>query len=428
MTISKKALCAALLATTASPAGMVILPACAQEATVAFDLPAQDLAATLRAVAHQGGREILFADRDVRGRRSPTVRGSFTAEQAVRLAIGGSDLTLEEKAGALVVRVRPQAAEADTADLQAITVTGTRIRGATGPSPVIVMTRRGLEEQGIPDLASVSRIIPQNYTGGQNPGVAGGGDQGGYNNINNSTTLNLRGLGSDATLTLINGHRLPYDAVNQGVDISIIPLAALERIEVITDGASALYGSDAVGGVANLILRRDYDGLQASARVGASTQGGNVQQQYSGIGGARWSGGGFMAAFDYSKATPIFADERPYSRGLDPSQMIGTGSRQVSGVLAGHLDLASWASFELDAQLADRRARKANAFSVTAPLSYLRSGQPAGGAILGRDALAPSPSRRWLGSDARSDPWGKLDRHQHASLHQWRPFRQSRGL
>ncbi|MES2449620.1 MAG: TonB-dependent receptor [Pseudomonadota bacterium] len=367
MTISKKALCAALLAATAFPASMVVLPACAQEAPVAFALPAQDLATTLRALARQGGREILFADDDVRGRRSPAVRGSFTVEQAVRLAIGGSGLVVEEQAGALVVRVRPQAAESDTTD---ITVTGTRIRGASGPSPVIVMTRRGLEEQGLPDMASVSRIIPQNFTGGQNPGVAGGGDQGGYNNINNSTTLNLRGLGSDATLTLINGHRLAYDAVNQGVDISIIPLAALDRIEVITDGASALYGSDAVGGVANLILRRDYDGLQTSARVGASTQGGNVQQQYSGIGGTRWAGGGFMAALDYSKATPIYADQRDYARSLDPSQMIGTGSRQVSGVLAGHQDLASWVSFELDAQLADRRARKANAFSTTAPATY----------------------------------------------------------
>ena len=171
-------------------------------------------------------------------------------------------------------------------------------------------------------------------------------------------------------MTLINGHRLPYDAVNQGVDISIIPLAALERIEVITDGASALYGSDAVGGVANIILRRDYDGVQASARLGASTDGGNVQQQYSGVGGARWTGGGFMAALDYSKATPIYADDRPYSRGLHPTQMIGTGSRQVSGVLTGHHDLASWASFELDAQLADRRSRKANVFSVTAPVTF----------------------------------------------------------
>lgn len=369
MTISRKALCAALFAATGFQDGMVIMPAVAQEAPVAFDLPEQDLATMLREIARAARREILFADEDVRGRRSPAVRGNFTVEQAVRLAIGGSGLVVEEQAGALVVRAGLQAAQDGTAD-PAITVTGTRIRGATGPSPVIVMTRRGLQEQGIPDLASVSRIIPQNYTGGQNPGVAGGGDQGGYNNINNSTTLNLRGLGSDATLTLINGHRLPYDAVNQGVDISTIPLAALERIEVITDGASALYGSDAVGGVANIILRRDYDGLQASARVGASTEGGNVQQQYSGIGGARWAGGGFMAALDYSKATPIYADDRPYSRNLQPTQMIATGSRQVSGVLAGHQDLASWASFELDAQLADRRSRKANVFSVTAPVTY----------------------------------------------------------
>jgi iron complex outermembrane recepter protein len=367
MTISKKTLCAALLGTMATPAGMVILPASAQEAAVTFELPAQDLATTLRTLARQAGREILFADEDVRGLRAPAVRGSLTVEQAVRLAIRGRGLIVEEQAGALVVRVRPQAAEADATE---ITVTGTRIRGAGGPSPVIVMTRRGLEEQGLPDMASVSRIIPQNFTGGQNPGVVGGGEQSGYNNVNNSTTLNLRGLGSDATLTLINGHRLPYDAVNQGIDISTIPLAALDRIEVITDGASALYGSDAVGGVANLILRRDYDGLQTSARVGASTEGGNVQQQYSGVGGKRWTGGGFMAALDYSKATPIYADDRSYTRQLNAAQMLTTGSRQVSGVLTAHQDLASWISFELDAQLADRRARKTNAFSLTAPVTF----------------------------------------------------------
>ncbi|WHU02425.1 TonB-dependent receptor [Sphingomonas sp. NIBR02145] len=368
MRVSRKAFCAALLGATAIPAGMAILPASAQEASIAFELAQQDLGATLRALARQGGREILFADADIRGRQAPAIRGRFTIEEAVRRAIAGTDLVVEQQAGALVVRVRARAAAEDGTD-PAIMVTGTRIRGATGPSPVIVMTRRGLEEQGLPDMASISRIIPQNFTGGQNPGVAGGGDQGGYNNLNNATTLNLRGLGSDATLTLINGHRLPYDAVNQGVDISIIPLAALERIEVITDGASALYGSDAVGGVANLILRRDYDGIQASARIGGSADGGNVQQQYSGVGGARWTGGGFMAAIDYSKATPIYADQRDYTRGLAPSQMLGSGYRQVSGVLTGHQDLASWVSFELDAELADRRSRKGVAYSVTAPVT-----------------------------------------------------------
>ncbi|WP_161988953.1 TonB-dependent receptor [Sphingomonas glacialis] len=370
MTSLRRTYCAALLAATALQACLIVSPACAQSAPMAFDLPAQPLATTLRAIARKAGREILFADDQVRGRKSPAVRGSLTIEQAVKRALGASDLVMDEQAGALVVKVRPQAAEDGTAG-GTITVIGTRIRGATGPSPVTVLTRRGLEEQGITDLASVSRIIPQNFTGGQNPGVVGGGDQGGYSNVNNSTTLNLRGLGSDATLTLINGHRLPYDAVNQGVDISTIPLAALERIEIITDGASALYGSDAVGGVANLRLRRDYDGLLTSARIGGTTQGGDVQQQYSGLVGKRWTGGGFMAAVEFSKATPIYANQRSYTSNLRPEQMLGTGSRQVSGVLAGHQDIADGIWLELDAQVADRRSRKDSAFSVTSPLTFL---------------------------------------------------------
>src|SRR3546814_1212331 len=86
-------------------------------------------------------------------------------------------------------------------------------------------------------------------------------------NLASTSTLNLRGLGPDATLTLINGHRIAYDGAFQGVDISAIPLAALDRLEIVADGASALYGSDAVGGVANIILRRDFDGIWSSARI-----------------------------------------------------------------------------------------------------------------------------------------------------------------
>src|SRR3546814_10273297 len=102
------------------------------------------------------------------------------------------------------------------------------------------------------------------------------------------SALNLRGLGPDATLTLFNGHRVAYDAIGQGVDISAVPLAAVDRIEVLTDGSSALYGSDAVGGVANVILRRDYDGAVASARVGGATDGGDFEQQYNLVTGRRW--------------------------------------------------------------------------------------------------------------------------------------------
>ncbi|UYY77305.1 hypothetical protein [Sphingomonas sp. R1] len=114
----------------------------------------------------------------MRGKRSAVIRGIYTVEQAVRLAIG-EDLLVGEESGAIVVRSRPGrggGASAQEEKSDAITVTGSRIRGAEGPSPVIIVSRRGLEEQGIPDMASASRILPQNFTGGQNPGVAGRGD------------------------------------------------------------------------------------------------------------------------------------------------------------------------------------------------------------------------------------------------------------
>lgn len=376
MSISKRALGAGLLAAAAPSAILAPIPVAAQTDTTEarYDLPAQPLGEMLTTIARISHREILFDDAAVRGRQAPALRGRLTSEQAVRQVLAGSGLIVETQGGALLVRAGPRAAiEEPTEQGEDITVTGTRIRGAQGPSPVIVTTRRSLEEQGVADLTGFSRIIPQNFTGGQNPGVAGGGNQGGQNNINNATTLNLRGLGPDATLTLINGHRLPYDAVNQGVDIGTVPLAAIERIEIITDGASALYGSDAVGGVANILLRRDYDGVRASARYGAATEGGAEQQQYSLVGGARWASGGFMAAAEYGKTTPIFADQRSYTRHLQPSQMLGTRSEQTSMVLAAHQTLTPHATLEIDAQFAERTSQKANAFNLTSDV--LTNGQ-----------------------------------------------------
>lgn len=374
MTISKSTLGAGLLATTALAITIAPLPAAAQTSDIAarYDLPAQALADTLRMIARISGREILFDEATVQGRRAPTLAGRMTLEQALQAAIAGSGLVAERHGGAVLIRPQPPRAngrqttpaEGPTTDSE-VTVTGTRIRGAGSPSPVILSTRRSLEQAGVTDLTGFSRMLPQNFTGGQNPGVAGGGDQGGQSNINNSTTLNLRGLGPDATLTLINGHRLAYDALVQGVDISAIPLAAIERIEVIADGASALYGSDAVGGVVNLRLRRDYDGVQASARFGASTDGGNVQQQYGAVTGARWASGGFMIAADHSHNTPIDAIDRDYARTLNGSQTLIAEQSQWSAVLAGHQRLAAGLTFELDAQFADRRMRKSNAFLAT---------------------------------------------------------------
>jgi outer membrane cobalamin receptor len=97
---------------------------------------------------------------------------------------------------------------------------------------------------------------------------------------------------------LLNGHRLAYGGFTQSVDISAIPLAAVERLEVVTDGASAVYGSDAVAGVANIITRTDADlhGIETSLRLGGATEGGLFQRDASIAAGETGKGGGIFAA------------------------------------------------------------------------------------------------------------------------------------
>jgi outer membrane receptor protein involved in Fe transport len=347
----------------------VAQPTTAQsEAAVDYDIPAQDLGDTLRVIARLSGHDILFVSDAVRGLKAPPVKGRYNLDDALRRALTGSGLEVDYRAGAAVIRQRGQTADHEPAAASnpTITVTGTRIRGVGSASPVTVATRQQLEQAGITDLAEFTRMLPQNYAGGQNRGIAGGGEQGGQQNLNNSATLNLRGLGPDATLTLLNGHRLSYDSINQGIDISAIPLAAIERIEVVSDGASALYGSDAVAGVANIILRRDYEGIETTARFGGATSGGDLEQDYSLVGGHRWGTGGFMVALDRSSATALYAGQRGFTRTVDPSLTLTDGNGQISGVFSAHQLLAPGLTLEFDGNAMNRHSLLQNPFLPTA--------------------------------------------------------------
>lgn len=356
-------------------ATVISCPGSAQEARrFQFELPAQSLDASLRDVSAITRQNVLADGRLTKGKTAPAVSGTYSVRDILNLLLAGSGLRIEDFKGTYIVRAEARSttnapASRQTTATPDIVVTGTHIRGARAASPLIVSTRQSLEDAGVTDMTGFSRVIPQNFTGGQNPGVAGGGDQGGQSNINNSTTLNLRGLGADATLTLINGHRLAYDALLQGVDISSVPLDAIDRIEIVPDGASAIYGSDAVGGVANITLRRDYSGLKTTALIGAATAGGDVRQQYDVLTGARWLDGGFMVAANYARNTPIYADERDYTRQLNATQMLISSQKQIAAVVAGHQQLTDSIEFDLDAQFADRRMKKAIAYTTDADLT-----------------------------------------------------------
>lgn len=341
-----------LLAAAAISAIALAPPVSAQErARQEFNLEAQDLGEALRTVSRQSGQEIIFPADAVAGKRAPQLRGTFSADEAVRILLAGTDLVADYREDGILIRGRAQAS-GEIVDRPAesveILVTGSRIRGATSPSPVIVVSHAEMANAGQSNLGDVFRSIPQNFNGGQNPGVGIGVPERNGSNIGSGSAINLRGLGQDATLTLLNGHRLAYNSAFQGIDVSAIPLAAVDRVEVVADGASALYGSDAVAGVANIILRKDFSGVSGSARFGASTDGGNEQQQYSLTGGAAWSTGGVLAAFDYSRSSAIIAGDRSYTAGLWPATTLVPPLKQYSAVISGHQALSPGLIFTID--------------------------------------------------------------------------------
>lgn len=349
-----------LLGAVALGTMMMGTPAGAEPAARRFDLAAQDLGQALRSVARETGREVMVAADSVKGRRSPELHGDYTADQAIEALLLGSGLIVETREGVLYVRGRSEAAP-DTggpADGAQIVVTGSRIRGAESPSPMMTVTQTEMLQAGHSNLGDVIRTLTQNFGGGQNPGVGVNVPLGNGIDITGGNSLNLRGLGSDATLTLLNGHRLVYGSNRQSVDLSTIPLQAVERMEILADGASALYGSDAVAGVANVVLKRDYEGVASTVEVGAATDGGYVRQHYNLLAGTRWSSGGILVTYDFSSNTAILARHRGYTATRSPGLTLYPRQRQHNLLASGHQQLAPGLDFSFDATFGRRFSTK----------------------------------------------------------------------
>ncbi|WJI17501.1 TonB-dependent receptor [Pseudoxanthomonas winnipegensis] len=375
-------LCIATILGTVHAQALEQSPPHALTAAYPFDLPRQPLAETLRAIARQAGANVLFDIQDVDGVNAPALQATLTAREAIDRVLAGSGLSAQQTtATTMVIRRssdssgrKPQASVGDgtssatqrrTVDdgertpvvntpapstLDTIAVTGTRIKGGTVPSPVITVDSGRIREEGFSDMGEVIRSLPQNFSGGQNPGVVAGAEGGGIanQNISGGSSLNLRGLGPDATLTLLNGRRLAYSGFVQAVDISAIPVEAVDRLEVIPDGASAIYGSDAVGGVGNVILRRDYEGLTVLTRHAGATDGGLTTREYSATGGAAWANGGLIAAWKRTSADPIYADQRGYADHLFGPTTLYPESELDSGLLSLHQALGSRVELQVD--------------------------------------------------------------------------------
>ena len=215
---------------------------------------------------------------------------------------------------------------AETTQLDTVEVVGSRIKRAEieGPSPVTVITAAQIEAEGFNTVYDALNTLTQTTGSFQNELFQSGFTP-------NAQVLNLRGLGPGRVLTLINGRRaadypLPYNGQSNFVNLASVPTAAVERIELLAGGASAIYGSDAVAGVINIVLKTNFEGQYLSYLTGRPTRGGaptNNIQWVGGNTGDRWS---LTYAVEYYDRGEMFASERDFmdsyrdDPSVDPSE------------------------------------------------------------------------------------------------------------
>jgi outer membrane receptor protein involved in Fe transport len=351
-----------LFALTAGAAGPVLAaPAQAPAPAAAVRTPKGPLGAALLALARQTGVQIIFTSQMVQGRQAPAIEGHLSVEEALSRLLAGSDLEAQ-RAGASVVVIRPRgglipaaSAAPSAPDLLALTtadpvapqtpavaedpatllsevVVGSHIRGVRdSASPVVVLSREDIDRGGYASVAEALTALPQAFGGtASEDSVATGADQNGTN-LMRGTGVDLRGLGADATLVLVNGKRMAgAGAYGDFSDISSIPYAAVGRVDVLLDGASALYGADAVGGVVDIRLRTDLNGGDTRASAGVATQGGYARYLASQAVGRIWSSGHVLAAYEYSRNDALRGADRPYTGNADLRSLGGTDRRSVT--------------------------------------------------------------------------------------------------
>lgn len=236
-------------------------------------------------------------------------RLSFRMTHLLRLGVATSALV---NSGAAFAQ---EAAEIEPKD--EIVVTGTLIRGiAPGGSQTIGVDEEAIAAIGAANTSDLLSSVPQGGTFNEFVGVRGTSNF--ALSVNRPTLRYLGNTGgaTNSTLLLVDGHRMPGMGVKQTTpDLDAIPASAISRVEIVTDGGSSTYGSDAVGGVMNIITYKDFDGVDAKASYGFGDE--YSLANASIIAGKSWDGGNAYFAYDYSWHDEIYGGDRAWSQNLD---------------------------------------------------------------------------------------------------------------
>lgn len=325
--------CAALLALCAAQTpvaqgtGSNVARPLSLEHQVEFDIPPQALSTALVQFSRQSGVQIITAAKDVEGLASVAIKGRLSIRDAASRLLEGTGLSFKlTREGTIVVAKRdsaestPQGAAQlaqQVAKGETITVTGTNIRGAKPVgAPLTVITRDEIEQSGYASVPELVWSLPQNFAAGANEATfsLSLNQNAGFTNTYYGSGINLRGLGDFGTLTLINGRRGVRSGGRGGsiFDVSMIPIAAVDRVEILTDGASALYGADAIAGVVNFHLRNDFEGGETLVQVGSVTSGDMKEYQLGHTQGWVWGTGNALVSGEFYRRDRLKGSDRAF--------------------------------------------------------------------------------------------------------------------
>jgi len=353
----------------ASAAVLVLAgPALAQDARHSFNIPAGDAVTALQAFAKQSGKQVLFPFEAASGKRTPAVTGDVAdADALAKLAKAaglivasddGKTITLRQATAESSPQLQSAGAGASTDEAQiveAIVVVGSQIEGArtTEALPVTVVGEKEIIATGAVSGDELFRAIPQaGDVQFQEARTTG--------NLNDArgdvSSLNLRSLGTGNTLALLNGRRavlapgtqtenfVPVQTVNT----NSFPVAGVKRVEVLRDGAAAIYGTDAVAGVVNTVLDTKFRGLKVEAQYGGSEGTGYREGSFNVKAGTRLEDGTRLTFFgNYTGRSRLMATERDYAASEDHRSQVADTPWADNTTFDSRTTSSPWGSFTL---------------------------------------------------------------------------------
>jgi len=308
---------------------------------VSLSIPAQSLGSALNSLALRSQYQVIVDASLTRGLVSRPIEGTFTIDQALSRMLRGSGLGYRIEGNTLIIgrsqqasfrpvalqtvapgeqspvadspiAAAPQAAAAGAAPPAEIVVTGSRLAraGYSQPTPVNVISSQAIQQSGFSNVSDILNRAPQ-------VGVGLGSASSYYNGDAGASFINLRGLGTNRTLVLVDGRRrVSGTELSSAVDLTTIPANLIDKIEVITGGAAAVYGADAVTGVVNVSLKTHYDGLEISGRSGISEHGDAASRSVGLLFGKSFKDdrGSFVVGASYNSESPLQANQRSFGR------------------------------------------------------------------------------------------------------------------